>query len=201
MAGNTQFTLNLTPTALGAFSVEISLASNDADENPYDWTISGTAFGVPEINVIRGGVNILDGGTDALGGGHQAGQAVTLTYNIGNIGTAPLTLTVPVIIVGPNNCVVTATTQPAATVAPSATEQLVLSVTPSGAGTFSFSISFANNDSDESPYNFTANGTALAGGGSGGSGGEAGGGCKAGAAAAPAVLALSGLAARRRRRS
>jgi hypothetical protein len=204
MAATTQVALSVVPTALGAFSVEVSIVNNDADENPYNWTISGTGFGLPEISVASAGVGIPDGGTDPIGAGNTAGQAITRTYNISNIGNAPLTITLPVTVVGPGNCVVSVTTQPSATVAPSATTQLVLSVTPSGAGTFNYGVSFVNNDADESPYNFNASGAAVAGGGGSGSGGnDAGGGCAAGSAMASplATPLVAALLARRRRKS
>lgn len=48
--GNTSLVLSVTPTLTGAWSAVISVASNDADENPYTWTIAGTA-GVPPIDL------------------------------------------------------------------------------------------------------------------------------------------------------
>ncbi len=39
----TTFTLNITPTAEGAFSFDMQIASDDADENPYNVHIVGTA--------------------------------------------------------------------------------------------------------------------------------------------------------------
>lgn len=40
-SGSTTFTLNITPTAAGAFSFTVSIDNNDADENPFNWTFNG----------------------------------------------------------------------------------------------------------------------------------------------------------------
>src|SRR5690606_15350322 len=49
--GTTTLTVEFTPTAVGAFEFDLSLANGDADENPYVITVSGTATGAPEIEV------------------------------------------------------------------------------------------------------------------------------------------------------
>ena len=41
-AGTTTLVITVTPTAAGAFSFTVSVVNNDADENPYNWTVSGT---------------------------------------------------------------------------------------------------------------------------------------------------------------
>ncbi len=41
-SGSANFTVEITPTGAGAFSAVLSIANNDANENPYDWTISGS---------------------------------------------------------------------------------------------------------------------------------------------------------------
>lgn len=43
VAGELELTVTVTPTIAGAWSCTISIVTNDADENPYNWTISGTA--------------------------------------------------------------------------------------------------------------------------------------------------------------
>lgn len=42
-AATATFTITVTPTAAGAWSLPVSIANNDANENPYNWTMSGTA--------------------------------------------------------------------------------------------------------------------------------------------------------------
>ncbi len=46
--GTTTFTVQYTPTSTGAFSFNLSFTNDDADENPYNFTVSGNAaVGVP----------------------------------------------------------------------------------------------------------------------------------------------------------
>ena len=43
--GTTTFTLTITPTAAGAFSFDVSIANDDIDEDPFNWTFSGNTGG------------------------------------------------------------------------------------------------------------------------------------------------------------
>ena len=52
------------------------------------------------------------------------------------------------------------TTQPAASIAAAGSGTLVVTVTPTAAGAWSFTLSAASNDSNENPYNWTVSGTA-----------------------------------------
>lgn len=199
-AGSTTFTVTYTVTAASAFDFTISIANNDANENPYNWTVSGTGTAAPEMNVARGATSVADGSTDALGSA-AVSQATTVTYTITNAGSANLTITTPVTISGQTNCTVSVTTQPGTSVAAAGTTTLVLSVTPTAAGAFSFNVSITNNDANENPYNWTVSGTGTTGGGGGG-GGD--GGCTTGETGTTAgwlaCLAAVALVLIRRRR-
>ena len=48
--GTKTFDVQYTPTSGGAFSFNLSLGNNDSDEDPYNFTVSGTAL-APEISV------------------------------------------------------------------------------------------------------------------------------------------------------
>lgn len=202
VAGGTQLAISVTPTATGAFSFEVIIGNDDPARNPYDWVVSGPATGLPEINVARGATGLPDGSTDALGS-HPAGAAITLVYTISNIGTASLTITLPVVISGQANCAAAVAAQPATAIAPNATTQLELTVTPVAAGSFSVDVSLANDDGNESPYDFSISGTATAvisPAGSAAGGGGSGGCLAAQGAAAPLIPMLALLASYRRRR-
>ncbi|CAG0949080.1 hypothetical protein PLCT2_00070 [Planctomycetaceae bacterium] len=41
--GSETFVITVTPTAGGAFGFTVSIVNDDSDENPYDWTVAGTA--------------------------------------------------------------------------------------------------------------------------------------------------------------
>lgn len=116
------------------------------------------AVSVPEMAVSRSGA-LADGGTDSVSG-TVAGSGTQLTYMIANSGSGALSLTVPVMVGGQTNCAVTVNTQPPASVVAGASASLVVTVTPTAAGAWSFTLSVANDDTDENPYNWTVGGTA-----------------------------------------
>jgi hypothetical protein len=157
--GTAPFVIEITPAAAGAFSFTLSMANTDANENPYNWTVSGTAVAA-EIAVLEGANPLADGGTDAVGD-LPSGAGAPRTYTINNTGVTPLGITVPVVIGAEANCSVVVDTQPAASVAGSGTTTLALTITPTAPGAFSFTVSFANTDADENPYNWTVSGTAT----------------------------------------
>jgi M6 family metalloprotease-like protein/uncharacterized repeat protein (TIGR02543 family) len=121
------------------------------------WTPS-----VPEINITRGGSPVTDGGTDAVTETTN-GVGKQLAYTIANSGSANLTLTTPVTATAGTNCSISVNTQPTSTVGVSGTTSLVLTVTPTALGAWSATVSIANNDGDENPYNWTISGTAQQG--------------------------------------
>ena len=160
----TTFTVQYTPTSAGAFSFNLSFANNDSDEDPFNFTISGSATGAPEISVAETGQGqgaVADGGTLAQGT-QAAGSATNLTFTVTNSGTADLTLGTATSS-APSNVTVNAISSPGSTtVSPSGTTTtFTVQYTPTSAGAFSFDLSFANNDSDEDPFNFTVSGTAV----------------------------------------
>lgn len=125
----------------------------------YTVTMSGTP--VAELDVTRGVIAIADGGSDTLSG-TAAGSGTSLTYTFTNSGSVSLGITTPVSISGMSNCAVVVGTQPGASVAAGATTSLVLTVTPTAVGAWSFAVSATNTDATESPYDWTVGGTAAA---------------------------------------
>ena len=151
--------------ANGAFSLDMDIANNDADENPYDIAITGTGTGgVPEIDVQRpAGTSIADGGADNVG--NKAVGTVNLTYTIDNTaGTAQLSVTgvTPSNLTNCSNFVV-GTALPL-NVAAGSTATLDVSFDVDANGAFSLDIDIANNDADENPYDIAITGAGTAGG-------------------------------------
>ena len=162
--GTTTFTVQYTPTLAGAFSFGLSFTNDDGDENPYNFTLSGTATGAPEIAVAETGEGqgaIADGGTLAQGT-QTAGSALTLTFTVTNSGTRDLTLATAT-SASPTNVTVNSISAPASTTVTGGgtTTTFTVQYSPTIAGGFSFDVSFTNNDADENPYNFTVSGTAT----------------------------------------
>jgi hypothetical protein len=208
IASTVTFTVEVTPTAAGAFDFTVSIANNDtgAGKNPYNWTASGTGVTAPAMTLQRTAA-IADGGSDAIGTVSTT-IPLTLTYTVGNSGTATLNLSgAPrVAVSGLTNCVVSVTTQPAATVAVAGTTTFVVSVRATASGAISFVLSIDNDDPIANPYNFTVGGTGAGGITAGAGGGGGGGGaCEAGHTSTLPVLvafmALLGALAIGRRRA
>lgn len=72
-AGSGTVTFDVTPNAAGNWSVTLSVATNDADENPTTWTVSGTAR--TPFQAWSDGIN-WNGG-DSSAGGDPNGDGIT----------------------------------------------------------------------------------------------------------------------------
>ena len=144
----------------GAFSFDMDIANNDANENPYDIAVSGTGTGgVPEIDVQRpAGTSIADGGTDNVG--NQTVGAVNLTYTIDNTaGTAALNVTGATASNYVNSSGFAVVTALPLNVAAGGTANLQVSFNAGAAGAFSLDMDIANNDANENPYDIAIQGT------------------------------------------
>ncbi|MBV7267754.1 choice-of-anchor D domain-containing protein [Winogradskyella luteola] len=123
----------------------------------------------PEINIQGNSNTIVDGdatpsatddtdfGTVSTSGGTQVN-----TFTIQNTGTADLSLTGSspyVSISGTNATDFTVTTIPSSTIGPSGSTTFQIAFNPIASGLRTASVSIANDDSDENPYNFDIQGT------------------------------------------
>ena len=173
--GTTTFQVQFDPSATGLRTATLSIANDDADENPYNFSIQGTGTAVPEINVKGGSplVSIPDGDTTPqvadetdFGNVDVVGGTNTNTFTIENTGSADLNLTgVPKVIVGGTHAGdFTVTVQPSTPVASGGgTTTFQVQFDPSATGLRTATISIANDDADENPYNFSIQGTGCRG--------------------------------------
>ena len=140
----------------------MSFTNNDADENPFNFRITGTVnpLTAPEVEVRGNNVVLVDGDTTpALAdhtdfGTNTIGTPVSRVFTVKNLGTAVLTtagLTVP------SGYSVLEGLSPSLAVGGQDTFTVRLNAT--AAGTFAGEVSFTNNDADESPFNFRITGT------------------------------------------
>jgi hypothetical protein len=166
-AGTTTFQVTFNPSATGLRSATLSIANNDADENPYNFSIQGTGTD-PEMDVQGNSVSIADGDVTPTSSDHTdfltalvTGGTVVRTFTVRNTGTADLNLTgSPGVAVGGTHASdFTVTAQPAATVAAAGTTTFQVTFNPSATGLRSATLSIANNDTNENPYNFSIQGT------------------------------------------
>jgi uncharacterized repeat protein (TIGR01451 family) len=170
--GTVTFTVRFNPSAAGLRSAEITVANNDLDENPYNFSVQGTGTTSPEIDIRGNGVSIVDGdatpsasdSTD-FGSGDILTYRITRTYSIANTGSGDLNLTgTPRVEIGGANAgdfLVSA--QPSAAIV-TAGGSLTFQVTfdPTLTGLRQATVTLYNSDSNENPYNFSIQGTGTA---------------------------------------
>ena len=166
-SGNTTFTITFNPSATGARTATVSIGNDESDENPYTFTIQGTAVG-QEINLTGSGSNILDGettpsvGQDTDFGNTTTGSPVVHTFTIEN-ETAATTLNISGINIGGANSgdfTLGGITLPENLVGVSNTT-FTISFDPTATGVRFAEISIVNDDDDENPYNFIVQGNGL----------------------------------------
>lgn len=169
-SGSTTFTITFNPSGLGLRTASISIANNDTNENPYNFNIQGNGTTVnPEINIQGNATNIVDGDitpsvTDDTDFGNvdiTSGTQVN-TFTIQNQGTSlnlNLTGGSPYVAVsGTHAADFTVTAIPSATIAAGGSTTFNITFNPSALGLRTATLTIANNDTDENPYNFNIQG-------------------------------------------
>ncbi|WP_159293788.1 S8 family serine peptidase [Microcystis aeruginosa] len=114
--------------------------------------------GIAEIQVLQDRTNIADN-TGSFSFAAGVGQTQTQTFRVRNQGTKDLTLGAISLGGGSGFSLASSFTDTTLSVGESTTFSVNFS--PTTTGTFSNTISFTNNDADESTFNFTLNGTGL----------------------------------------
>lgn len=166
------FTITFSPTAAGVRNTTVTIVNDDNDENPYTYLIQGTGVVVAAIdmNVTGNGQSILDNSIYPTGTNHTAFGVATVgvstvvrTFTIENLGSTDLSLTgTPyVTISGANASDFSVTSQPSTnTISGSSSITFMVTFNPASPGSKFATITIANNDPDENPYNFNISGTA-----------------------------------------
>ncbi|MBN2305377.1 MAG: choice-of-anchor D domain-containing protein [Anaerolineae bacterium] len=153
-SGTATFDVTCDATSANTYSGSVSFANNDSDENPFNFTVSCEvqATPAPEIEVEDSGATpVADGSSYDMGSG-PVGGAWTETFTVTNTGTAALNLLTdpPTVPSG-----FTAGNFGSTALAPSVSTTFDVTCDAASTGTYSGDVSFANNDSDENPFNFT----------------------------------------------
>jgi hypothetical protein len=161
VGGTTTFVVTFAPTAVGVRTANISVVNNDADENPYDFNIQGTAV-EQEIEIQGNAVTIVDGDTTPTTADwtNFSNVAGTRTFTIRNTGNIALTIGA-ITIGGTNAADFSVTTPPASTVASNSSTTFVVTFAPTAINTRTATISIVNNDNTEDPYNFSIEGFGI----------------------------------------
>ncbi|MEP2944683.1 MAG: choice-of-anchor D domain-containing protein [Lentilitoribacter sp.] len=158
------FTVTFNPDAAGAHSTTVTLRSNDPDEDPYTFVVTGTGLDVPEINVSSSESGTLtDGSTDTHNFKH-AGTQYIATYTIQNTGSQALRLTnsAPALS-GAVNVGTPVVSNYSVTTLPDAATSATFTVTyiPDAAGSFGFDLDILSDDPDEANFDIAVIGTAT----------------------------------------
>jgi len=167
--GTTTFTVHFDLSATGLRSATISIANDDANENPYDFAIQSTGSAAPEMDVQGNAISIVDGDitpsttdhTD-FGAADISAGFVDRVFTIRNTGSGALNLTGSprVQLSGANAADFSVTVQPSSPVAAtSGTTTFTVHFDPSATGLRNATISIANDDANENPYGFAIQGT------------------------------------------
>jgi subtilisin-like proprotein convertase family protein len=160
------FTVRLDNATVGTKSGDISFNTNDGDENPFNFRITGTvvAATAPEIVVLGNGISIADGDTTPSASDYtdfgtivQASPTISRTFTVYNSGSATLTLGAVTVPAG-----FTLTEGLSGSLAPGASDTFTVRLDNATVGTKSGDISFNTNDGDENPFNFRITGIVAA---------------------------------------
>ncbi|MBC8375128.1 MAG: choice-of-anchor D domain-containing protein [FCB group bacterium] len=169
---STTFTITFDPGSAGLRVATLSIANNDLDEDPYTFSIQGIGLATPEITVLGNGESISDGdsspvNTDNTDFGSKDILAATQenTFYLKNIGSGVLTLSGNPLVVlsGTHAGDFLVSAQPvASSVAPGDSVAFTVTFNPTAVGLRTASLSIANDDDDENPFDFSIQGTGIA---------------------------------------
>ena len=162
------FTISFSPQSIGTLNGQLTITSDDTDENSCIINLTGIGFaGVEEIRVeTNSGNNIPDGAgiapayNNTFAATTEGQSSAPKTYLIINEGTGDLDL---------NNITIsttefTITGNPAnTTLTPTDSAPLSIVFNPSSAGVKNATVTINNTDGDENPFTFAIRGTGLCG--------------------------------------
>ena len=157
VAGATEtFTITLSGASIGSFTGDVSIDSNDADENPFTFSVSGEVVEppAPEIDLFAGidntGPSISNGQVTAIDlGSVLQGSDLVQTFAIENTGTGDLII----------SDITSSSTSfsigsSIGTIAAGATENFTVTLSGLTAGNFNADITITNDDADEGTFVF-----------------------------------------------
>jgi Ca2+-binding RTX toxin-like protein len=161
------FTVQLNTETPGTFTGNVSFGTNDSDENPFNFQITGVVTPPPppplaEI-AVSGGEDILDGDTTPslsdftnFGSVAQDDPVIQRTFTVRNLGGSILTLGAISLPAG-----FTLIEGLSPTIAAGTFDTFTIQFNTSDAGAYAGDISFSTNDSDENPFSFSIMGVVI----------------------------------------
>jgi uncharacterized protein YkwD len=161
-AAETTFTVTFTAANSGDRTATLRIASNDADENPFDVQLAGTSTAPPSLSEITieqpGGSALTSGGTVHFGTKMLNDDEVR-TFTIRNDGTENLT-GISLSVTGAHAADFTAGNLGATMLAPGNTTTFDVTFTAATQGARAATLRIASNDANENPFDVSLTGTA-----------------------------------------
>lgn len=144
----------------GTYSGAVSLLNDDPDENPFHFTLTGTATvpEPPEIDVFESydGTPVPSGGSSTIGT-TTAGSPTSRRFTVRNNGSGPLEIANPASLV--TGACFSLIEEPAASVPAGSETYFRVRLHCNSVGTYTGTVSIGNDDPDEAPYVFAVTGT------------------------------------------
>ncbi len=163
-----KFTVTFKPKAVGARNAALHIASNDADENPFDIRLAGSGAAAegtaPEIAVFKAGssLGLIDGSSQLGFDSVKIGTAgVTKTLFIYNFGDAVLS-NLALKLDGVNAGDFTVSALAASSISPGSSQMFTVRFKPGVVGTRTAALHIASNDADENPFDIKLVGSGAA---------------------------------------
>ena len=162
---STVFTVWFTPSGGGTKTALLSISNDDADENPYNFSLVGNQAASPEITIKYGSTVIPNGAGSYEFAAAQVGNSNDVILTIENLGTDNLVLagSPRVQVIGPSASDFIVSQQPSSPVEAMGNASFTLCFSPTSYGSKSVTVSIMNNDGDENPYVFSLLGAAYVG--------------------------------------
>ena len=161
----TELIVQLDSSLSGLKTAELSFANNDSNENPFNIILTGEVtpqiVSPPEIEVYQTGSSVTDGSTFTYPSIMQGNDPRLRTFAVVNFGPGNLILE-PASVTSDSGFSIVTNFTSGQVLAPGETTNLVVQLDSSVAGLKTAELSFANNDSDENPFNITLNGEVIA---------------------------------------
>lgn len=153
-------------TSGGPYSATCTVTSNDPVTPSYVITISGTATNAPNIRVTWSSGGVSNGGSQWIGSQYAPATSFNVTLTVTNYAIAAANDLVfdavdSLDLQTSSNCNVMLPADPTGFLIPGGSLDIVLSVTPTAVGPFSFVPRVYTNDPDTNPWSATFDGSAT----------------------------------------
>jgi Protein of unknown function (DUF1573) len=157
--GSTTFRVRLQSNTPGTYSGTVSISSDDINNNPFTFTVTGTVTG-PVISVQQGTTLVANGSTFTFPSSTPAGVPTSVLFTIYNTGSATLNISNSTTLVSGNGF--SEIYNAPASIPAGGNGVFRVRLQSATAGTYSGTVSISSDDLNHNPYTFTVSGTVTA---------------------------------------